>query len=167
MDGFVPPALARSEMALAVESLFRRYDTWFRRVLRRRYGDMADDLAHEAYLRTAAHDAQGKVLHHKAFLLRVANNLATDRLRRQQREDDYAVSSATLELQSTSVSQEDALTLKQILLALPPELRDVLVLGHVKGLTHREIALALGQTERTVKDRMRRALIKVAAAMRD
>jgi DNA-directed RNA polymerase specialized sigma24 family protein len=90
MDGFFPPVPPRSDLALAVESLCRRYDTWFRDVLRRRYGDQADDLAHEAYLRTAAHEAQGKVQHPKAFLLNVANNLATDQRRREKRENDYA-----------------------------------------------------------------------------
>ena len=167
MDGFFPPAPARSDIALAVESLFRRYDTWFRRVLRKRYGDMADDLAHEAYLRTAAHDAEGKVRHPKAFLLNVAKNLATDQFRRQGREDDHIAYNSAFTSQSTEASQEHALILKQIVLALPPELRDVFVLSRFDGLTHEESALQLGLTERTVKDRMRRASLRVAAAMRD
>ena len=167
MDGFFSPAPPRSDMAQAVDSLFRRYDGWFRRVLRKRYGDMADDLAHEAYLRTAAFDAEGKVRHHKAFLLNVANNLATDQLRRQKREEDYFAYGGAFTSQSTAASQEYELMLKQIVLALPPELRDVFVLNHINGMTHRESALQLGLTERTVKDRMRRATLRVAAAMRD
>jgi RNA polymerase sigma-70 factor (ECF subfamily) len=167
MDGFFSPTPSQPDIVLAVESLFRRYDSWFRRVLRRRYGDMADDLAHEAYLRTAAHEAQGRVRHHKAFLLNVANNLATDRLRRQARDDDYLAYNGAFGAQSTAATQDDELTIKQIVLALPPELRDVFVLSHINGLTHRESALQLGLTERTVKDRMRRASIRVAAAMRD
>ncbi|KRA67044.1 hypothetical protein ASD89_02140 [Caulobacter sp. Root656] len=167
MDGFFPPTPARPDLALAVDALFRRYDTWFRRVLHRRYGDMADDLAQEAYLRTAAQDAEGKVRHPKAFLMQVANNLAIDRLRRQKREVDHFADSAPFSSPSTAASQEYELTLKQIVLALPPELRDVFVLSHINGLTHRESALQLGLSERTVKDRMRRAVIRVAAAMRD
>lgn len=167
MDGFFPPAAPRSELALAVESLCRRYDAWFRSVLRRRYGDQADDLAHEAYLRTAAHQAEGKVQHPKAFLLSVANNLATDRIRKEARENDYATYRGSFPTQSTAATQEMALTLKQIMLALPPELRDCLILSRVNGLTHGEIALQLGLTKRTVKDRVRRASILVAAAMQD
>ncbi|MGR4863188.1 RNA polymerase sigma factor [Caulobacter sp. LARHSG274] len=167
MDGFFSPAPVRPDLSLAVESLFRRYDTWFRRVLRKRYGDMADDLAQEAYLRTAMHDAAGEVRHPKAFLMQVANNLAIDRLRRQRREEDQLIDGEAFQSSSTAASQEYELTLKQIVLALPPELRDVFVLSHINGLTHRESALQLGLTERTVKDRMRRASIRVAAAMRD
>lgn len=167
MDGFFPPAPARASLAVAADTLFRRYDAWFRRVLRKRYGDMADDLAHEAYLRAAAHEAEGKVRYPKAFLLNVANNLATDQFRRQKREDDHIAYSSALTLQSTAAPQEYQLILKQIVLALPPELRDVFVLSHINGLTHRESALQLGLTERTVKERMRRATLRVAAAMRD
>lgn len=167
MDGFFPPAPQRSELVLAIESLSRRYDAWFRAVLRRRYGDQADDLAHEAYLRTAAHEAGGKVLHPKAFLLNVAKNLATDRRRREARDSDHATYLGALLTQSTPATQEMALTLKQIMLALPPELRDCLILSRVNGLTHGEIALQLGLTKRTVKDRVRRASILVAAAMQD
>lgn len=169
MDGFFPPAPspAPSSLAMAADSLFRRYDSWFRRVLRRRYGDMADDLAHEAYLRTAAYEAEGKVRHPKAFLLNVANNLATDHFRRHKREVDHVADSSAFAMPAMAASQEYALILKQIVLALPPELRDVFVLSHINGLTHRESALHLGLTERTVKDRMRRATLRVAAAMRD
>lgn len=167
MDGFFPPVPPRSDLALAVESLCRRYDTWFRDVLRRRYGDQADDLAHEAYLRTAAHEAQGKVQHPKAFLLNVANNLATDQRRREKRENDYATYRGAFPTQSTAATQEMALAVKQIMLALPPELRDCLIMSRLDGLTHGEIALQLGLTKRTVKDRVRRAAILVAASMQD
>ncbi|CAN5226344.1 pyoverdine signaling pathway sigma factor FpvI [soil metagenome] len=167
MDGFFPPAHPRSELSLAVESLCRRYDAWFRRVLRHRYGDQADDLAHEAYLRAAAHEAEGRVQHPKAFLLNVANNLATDRRRRELRENDYATYLGAFPTQSTAATQEMAVTLKQILLALPSELRDCLIMSRVNGQTHGEIALQLGLTKRTVKDRVRRASILVAAAMQD
>jgi RNA polymerase sigma factor (sigma-70 family) len=167
MDGFLTPAPSRQDLAQAIEALFQRYDGWFRRVLRKRYGDLADDLAHEAYLRTAAHDAQGRVDHHRSYLLRVADNLARDRYRRRQREDDHAAHSEAFALQSTAATQEFDLTLKQIVLALPPELRDVFVLSHFHGLTYDEIALQLGVKKRTAKDRMRQAWIRVSAAMRD
>jgi RNA polymerase sigma-70 factor (ECF subfamily) len=167
MDGFFPPAPTQSALAVAVDSLFRRYDAWFRRVLYKRYGDMADDLAHEAYLRTAAHDLDNQVRHPKAFLLNVASNLATNRLKRQTYEDTYISYSSALGSQSTPATQDYELTLKQIVLALPPELRDVFVLSHIGGLTYPEIALQLALNKRTVKDRMRRASLLVAAAMRD
>ena len=69
--------------------------------------------------------------------------------------------------QSTAAPQEHALTLKQIVLALPPELRDVFLLTHIQGLSYREVAVLRNIPERTVKDRMRRALERTSAAMRD
>lgn len=167
MDGFSSPAPSRPNLAFVVESLFRRYDDWFRGVLRKRYGDQADDLAHETYLRAAAHEALGDIRHHKAFLLTVADNLARDRARRAQREQNQIDQSDTFLVRSTAAPQEHELTLKQIVLALPPELRDVFVLSHIQGLSYREIAGVLDLPERTVKDRMSRALARASAIMRD
>ena len=124
-------------------------------------------LALLAPVRAAAQEAEGKVRYPKAFLLSVASNLATDRMRKEARENDYATYRGAFPTQSTAATQEMALTLKQIVLALPPELRDCLIMSRVDGLTHGEIALQLGLTKRTVKDRVRRAAILVAAAMQD
>lgn len=167
MDGFSSPAPTRPHLPAAVEALFRRYDRWLRSVLRKRYGDQADDLAHETYLRAAAQEVRGEVRHHRAFLLRIAENLARDRARREHREESRRADTEAFTAPSTAASQEDALTLKQIVLALPPELRDVFLLTHIQGLSYREVAVLRNIPERTVKDRMRRALAKTSAAMRD
>ncbi len=167
MDGFSPPAANPPDLTRTIENLVRHYGTWLREALRPRYGAMADDLAHEAFLRAAAQDAAGEVRHHRAFLLTIANNLARDRLRRVRREADHVTLIEAVQPQSAAPSQEQTVLLKQIVLALPQELRDVFVLTHIQGLTYREIAALRGIPERTVKDRMRRALAKTAAAMRD
>lgn len=167
MDGFSSPVPTRSAIAEAVEALYRQYDSWFRSVLRKRYGDQADDLAHETYLRAAAQEAAGEVRHHRAFLLSIAENLARDRARRLSREETRHADAEVFTLQSTAAPQDHALTLKQIVLALPPELRDVFLLTHIQGLSYREVAVLRNIPERTVKDRMRRALAKTSAAMRD
>lgn len=165
MDGFAPPS-ATIDIASAVEALARRYGDWLKDKLRLRYGDQAEDLAHEALLRTAAHEAANEVEHHKAFLLKVADNLALDRARRARRERAYIRDTYTVQLRATPPSQEELTHLKKILLALPPELRQVLILTQIKGMTHREVSLLTGVPERTVKDRVRRALVKTQA-MRD
>jgi len=167
MDGFSSPAPTPAHFAGALEALYRKYDGWFRGVLRKRYGDQADDLAHETYLRAAAQEAAGEVRHHRAFLLSIADNLARDRARRLSREETRHADAEAFTLQSTAAPQDHALTLKQIVLALPPELRDVFLLTHIQGLSYREVAVLRNIPERTVKDRMRRALAKTSAAMRD
>lgn len=167
MDGFSSPAPTQARLAEAVAALYQRYDNWFRDVLRRRYGDQADDLAHESYLRAAAKEAVGEIEHPRAFLLTIASNLARDRARQQRREEKRQADAEPLTSPSTAASQEHALTLKQIVLALPPELRDVFLLTRIQGLSYREVAELRNIPERTVKDRVRRAIERTSAAMRD
>jgi len=167
MDGFSPPVAPRSDLAQAIEQLFRRYDSWFRPRLRRRYGDQADDLAQEAYLRAAAQQSTQEIRHHKAFLMLTADYLARERARKIQRDGERSARWVADRQPSIDQTPEDRLTLKEIVLALPQELRDVFVLNHVQGMTLREIAAHLGLPEGTVKDRARRALLRVSAAMRD
>lgn len=166
MDGFVPPA-ATADLLGSAETLVRRYGAWLRDKLRLRYGDQAEDLAQEALLRTAAHESANKVEHHRAFLLTVADNLARDRARREQRERAGSQQASAFRPLSTPACQEHTVLAKQIVLALTPELRDALVLTQVKGLTYQEAAAQLSIPARTVKDRVRRALAITSAAMRD
>ena len=119
----------------------------------------------KAFLRLVA--KAGEVQHHKAFLLTVADNLARDQFRKDQRRQARAHDVEAFTSASTAAPQEQALLIKQIVLALPQELRDVLVLSLIQGLTYREIAALRGIPERTVKDRMRRAMARASAALRD
>lgn len=162
MDGFSPPILPAPNRN---DSLFRRYGEWLRDKLRLRYGDAGEDLTHEAFLRLVA--KAGEVQHHKAFLLTVADNLARDQFRKDQRQRARAHDVEAFTSTSTAAPQEQALLIKQIVLALPQELRDVLILSLIQGLTYREIAALRGIPERTVKDRMRRAMARASAALRD
>ncbi len=169
MDGSVSPAANSAAITAAGDRLYRHHHRWLRAVLSRRFGrDWAEEVAAETYLRAAPHAAAGLVLNPRAFLLRVARNLIVDRLRRDHAEaatenigDDEAA------LRPTPASQEEAVTLKQILLALTPELRDVFCLSHIEGQTYQEIAVTLGIPVTTVHHRMRQALAQTAAAMRD
>lgn len=165
MDGIASP-LPGIDLTRVVERLARRYGDWLTAALRPRYGDLAEDLAQEALLRAAAHEASGEIEHHKAFLLKVAQNLAIDRARRAQRERAQLVGDEPFRAQSTPPSQEEQVLLKQIVLSLPQELREVLVLTQIKGLTFRQVAALTGAKERTVKDRLRQALLRTKA-MRD
>lgn len=168
MDGTSPPAANPAELTAALDGLFRRYDRWLRSMLRKRYGaEFADDVAQETYLRAAPYQVANEIRHPKAFLMRIADNLARDRLRRERHEVNQDEGRAALDRQSLSATQDHALTLKQIVLALPPKLRDVFVLGHIEGLTYDEIAPLLGISVHAVQHRMRQALEKTSSAMRD
>ena len=168
MDGTLPPAASNAAIAESMDLLFRRHDRWLRPLLRLRHGEaVAEDLVHETYLRAAPYAAAGSIKHPKAFLLRIAENLASNYRRDRRREVAPESSEQTVAAQSTAPCQEQALTLKEIVLALPPELRDVFVLNHVQGLTYQEIAVRLAIPRTTVHHRMRKALERTSKAMRD
>lgn len=136
--------------------------------MRRRHGDQAgEDLVHESYLRAAPYLSDGTLRHPKALLIRIAENLASNLRRDRYLEVAEDPSDSALPGQSLSATQDHAVTFKQIVLALSPELRDVFVLNHVQGMTYEEIANHLGIPRTTVHHRMRQALKRTSKAMQE
>lgn len=168
MDGFGQPLENPPASESAAESLFRRYHRWLTAVLRRRYGrEEAEDLMQETYVRMVRAGDAGAVDNPRALLMRIAQNAATDRYRRSRREREASTEVADIEAFGNLADQHDKLLLRQIVLALPPKLRDVFVLNQVEGLSHPEIARLLGIHVKTVEWRMRKALVLCAKAMKD
>ena len=168
MDGFGQPLENPPASESATETLFRRYHRWLTAVLRRRYGrEAAEDLMQETYLRVVRADEAGVISNPRALLMRIARNAATDLHRRSRREREAVVHDVDIESVSNPASQHDTLLLRQIVLALPPKLRDVFVLNQMEGLPYPEIARLLGIHVKTVEWRMRKALVLCAAAMKD
>ena len=168
VDGSSPITAGSSELAVALDTLIRRYDTWLRRRLHKRYGALiADDLAQETYLRAAPYQVEQDIRRPKALLARIADNLARDHFRRAKREGGQRVGERLINDAMLAPTQECAVTLKEIILSLPPKLRDVLVLNHIEGLTYQEISRLLGIPVTTVHHRMRKALEHTSSAMRD
>lgn len=168
MDGSAPPAPTAAAIAASSDSLFRRYNRWLRAAVRRQYGsEVADDVTAETFLRVAPYAAAGQLRNTKALLLQVARNLVLDRKRHdrvgaltQPVEDGFF---ARLAVPST---QDEALTLKKIIVDLPFELREVFILKNIERMTYQEIAETLGIPYTTVNHRLRLAYELTAAAMR-
>jgi len=163
-----------AERARAVDALYRRYSDWLRRKIKRRFGpaigDTAEDIVQEAYLRFAAYEPATGVRHPRALLLRVANNLALNQLRRTERTIDRSVcieDVAKNEEHGVAAVQDEAVLLRQIVSALPPPLREVSVLSRFAGMTNREIASTCGLSIKTVEGRMTKALSMVTLQLRD
>jgi RNA polymerase sigma factor (sigma-70 family) len=168
VDGSLPPTPTLAEVNAALERLCRRHDRWLRNALRKRYGPvLADDLTQDTYLRAAPYEVAGRIRHPKAFLMEIADNLARDWFRTTKREAGHDESELAFKRAAISAPQEDTTTLRQIVLALPPKLRDVFVLTHIEGLSYADVATLRNIPVTTVHHRMRQALALATKAFQD
>lgn len=156
---------------VSLDGLYRSYARWLKAALTRRFGsalaDSAEDLVQEAYIRAAPYHAEGRLRAPRAFLLRVAANLAHDQLRRVGRQGlSVAIEEwAEKAEHAHKPEQDETVLLKQLVLTLPENLRDVFVLSRFSGMTNQDIALHLGVSVKTIEWRMTRALAQIAAGL--
>lgn len=130
------------------------------RFLARRLGNVehAADVAQDTYLRLATLSADDSIKEPRAFLFRVAGNLAIDRLRSENRLSSlHAEEEAALELHDPAASPENSLLacealaqLDEALGQLPDKARLALLLNRLEGLTHAQIAERLSVSESMV-----------------
>jgi RNA polymerase sigma factor (sigma-70 family) len=153
-----------------VEDWYDRWHSLLVRLLSNRVADRAEaqDLAQEVFLRLLRVDTLDLVKNPRAYVYRVAVNVAGEwRLRARQRmphtakELDELVSVEDLERTLEERQTGDAV--RRALAELPPVLQQVLVLHCREGMTYEKIADTLGVTRRMVK----RYVAKGYAAMRE
>lgn len=135
------------------------------RLLARLTGDRqaAEDIAQDAYIRTAAAAEAGGVTHLQPFLYQTARNLALDHLRKQKvRARVHPAGSAALALQVEAVPAPEASPETQLLdrervrrfqaalARLPERARQVLMLHRLHGLPLAQLAIRFGVSERTI-----------------
>src|ERR1700751_5623593 len=99
-------------------TLSRGHLAWLTDALRRRIGgDLAEDFAHEAWLRLAS--ATEPVRNPRALLMTVAMNLARDQFRRDRVRAEHLERAPDRWVQETgSATAEDDLHLRQVILSL-------------------------------------------------
>lgn len=137
------------------------------RQLTRRFGsaDFASDVLQETYLRLEGMSEIGPVRSPKAYLFRIALNIANDRRRAESRRltvdevdslldipDDRPDAARVIE------DRSELHQLKRAIADLPERRRRVLILSRIEDMPHREIANRLGVTVRTVEMDLKQAL---------
>lgn len=135
-------------------------------------GDLADDLLQESYYRflraNAAHQGEA---HRRNSLFRIATNLARDSRRRGRQAHLVALpgtDAGTPELQAPGDAAGDAqrrTDLGRAMARLKPREREMLWLAYAQGLTHVDIAGALGVKAASVRLLLFRARRKLAALL--
>ena len=150
------------------ELFYNRTERPLRAYLHRLTGSssLADDLAHEAYLRllrSTPPTAEPAAL--RSYLFRVATNLYRDHYRRVgQRETEMIEPDEQRSMEPDTALRAD---MSQALGRIRPRQRALLWLTYVEGLTHREVATVLGLRPISVGPllwRARRSLAKVLQA---
>ncbi|RZI99393.1 MAG: RNA polymerase sigma factor [Brevundimonas sp.] len=149
-------------------SLFDAHGSWLLGSLRRRYGsDLAEDLLQETYLRILRQADPAEIRSPKAYLLQIARNLFIRDYRRKSRRAEVDPGFLWTQAKAEPSSQIQTLVLKEIILGMPQNLREVFLLSRIGGMTNDQIAEQLGIRPKTVEGRMTQALAYCAAQLRD
>lgn len=158
----------------SLQALYQAYAKELTSFARRRVGhDDSRDVVHDAYIRLVTYGEPESLQNPRAYLYRVAANVANDYGKRSlQREALAATPSGTAPDERLEPGPEDHLehrrTLLRCLAALDelPELyRHIFLLHRVDGVPQAEIAATLGMPLRTVERYIAKALAHCLKAM--
>jgi RNA polymerase sigma factor (sigma-70 family) len=166
-----PGLLTILEAYLENEVALKRY---LRRFIRSR--EAADDLAQEAFLRAFAAETGRLIEAPKAFLFKVAKNLALNELARQSsvaieplgdfEGQEVLEDSSQAAADDVVDSRERIRLLAGAIAALPPQCAKVFILRKMQGMSQKEIAVRLNISVRTVENHVALGLLRCRAYMR-
>jgi RNA polymerase sigma factor (sigma-70 family) len=133
-----------------------------------------EDVAQEAYLRAYIAEQRESIEQPKAFLFRVAKNLALTRLTRKSRRiTDYIEEAGDSVVMETAAASDEELEAQQCfgmyceaVAALPEKCRQVFLLRKVHGLGHKEIAERMGLSVSSVEKYLREGILACQAHLR-
>jgi RNA polymerase sigma factor (sigma-70 family) len=164
----------KSSIAL-IESTFLDIQKPLLQLLKRRLGcsHTAEDLMQETYLRVIQQDATLEIGNLRAYLFRIASNLAIDHGRRaavstwnhhEPLEEDLICPKPSPDKIAETSQELDRL--ERLISELPPQCRRIFLLHRVQHLSHLEIAEQLGISPRTVETHIGKALKTLRDRMR-
>lgn len=127
--------------------------------------ETAKDIIQETFIILAKTARSQLIEHPRAFLFRVATNLAFDYIKHHKVVQRHADASVEFKDALEAPSPERILTqqerlqqFKTIVEELPPRCRDAFILYKVHGLTYREIAVELGISQSGVEKHIMKGL---------
>jgi RNA polymerase sigma-70 factor (ECF subfamily) len=159
------------EAYLENEAALKRF---LRRFVKSR--EAADDLAQEAFLRAFAAESGQEIVSPKAFLFKVARNLALNEIAKQSsmtteplgdfEGQDVLQDSNQVAVDDAVDGRERIRVLARAIAALPPQCAKVFILRKMQGLSQKEIAARLNISVRTVENHVALGLVRCKAFMR-
>lgn len=154
----------------AVSAAFLENDTFIKRFLARFFSNNQDieDVAQEAYLRAYVAEQQKEIEQPKAFLFRIAKNVALTQLTKKSKKiTDYLEECGPLEVieygaaADSEAEAEESLGLYcEAVAALPEKCRQVFLLRKVHGLAHKEIAEHMSLSVSSVEKYLLRGILE-------
>ena len=134
-----------------------------------------EDVAQEAYLRAYVAEQRESIEQPKAFLFRVAKNLALTRLSRKSRQiTDYIEDAGDSVVMQTAAASDEELEAQQCfglyceaVASLPEKCRQVFLLRKVHGLSHKEIGERMGLSISSVEKYLREGILACQVHLRD
>lgn len=128
--------------------------------------ETVDDIMQMMFLRLYGYQSETRVDNPRAFLFKVAGNLATDHLRSQQRRNETPITDEQIgefldyvpSPETTVISQQQLGVLKKAIQELPPKCRDVFILCKFHHYTYLQAAQRLGIAESTATKHMIKAI---------
>lgn len=154
---------------LALNRLMGRWQLPLRSFLYRSLRDEQDalDLAQETFVRIYQHRARYRPgARFSTWMFQIALNLSRDQLRRRRRRPTTSLEEApepvtTRAPDIAATDAEAAAAVRDAVAALPHELREAVLLSEFQGLSHAEVADAVGATPKAVETRLYRAREKL------
>jgi len=127
---------------------------------------LAFEVIHETYLRVEKISQKLTIANPRAYLYRIANNLATDLYRKEQLRTKHVIAEPLEECipyEAPSAyrvveGRERLALLLQAIDALPPRCRDVLIMRKFEQMEYQDIAQQLGISRNMVEKHLRKAL---------
>jgi RNA polymerase sigma-70 factor, ECF subfamily len=125
--------------------------------------DTAHEIASEAFTRLMSHWSQPEDPH--AYLYKIAINLVRDHWRRTRRERATLRSIASRQRDERAAPPDSGMNLRELLEPLPQHQRIAVVLHYLAGMPIRDVALAVGRPEGTVKSDLHQARERLRAEL--
>lgn len=177
MSGFQPASdqVSVTEEARWFVEEVQPHESALRGYLRAHFPSIdADDVVQESYLRVWNTVAVRRVRSARAFLFRVARNLALDVIRHERALRIVELGSlANLPVLEEGPTASDILSRKekarllgQALASLPTRCREIVFLHKIKGLSQRAVAERLGLSEKTVANQIGLGVARCEAFLR-
>lgn len=134
-----------------------------------------EDVAQEAYLRAFKAEKDQEVRSPKAFLFRIAKNIALNELAKKSRLlTDYIEDSGSSDVigdetspEQRAAEQQKLAVFCQAVAALPAQCRRAFLLRKVYGLSHKEIAAELNISVSTVEKHVAEGLARCSSYLRE